>query len=161
MQIPYAIAHLQLPEHLVCVGMWAPHDFAQHGAAMREGAASSSWLIHDYLTGEPHSPVLMYTFYVALGKLAGAMGVDFQAAYFFAEVLARGSSLVSIHVFCAAVLPTSHQRRLAFVLVTFSSGIGALLILGARISGTALRMPPAELNQPEVSTGAITRCGNS
>ena len=52
LQIPYAIAHLQLSEHLVFVGVWAPRDLAQYGAAMREGAASSSWFIHDHLTGE-------------------------------------------------------------------------------------------------------------
>jgi hypothetical protein len=75
MEVPYLLAYSQAAEGHVFVGMlWTPQDFAQYGAAMREGAASTSWLVHDHLSGEPHEPVLMYALYVALGKLAGGLG---------------------------------------------------------------------------------------
>jgi 6-phospho-beta-glucosidase len=69
--------------------LWSPHDFSQYAAAMREGAAAASWLIHDHLTGEPHAPAFMYPLYVGLGKLAGLLHLDAQAVYHGAEIAAR------------------------------------------------------------------------
>ena len=81
-EIPYLVAHAQIARGLVFVGMfWSPHDFAQYAAAMREGAASASWLVHDHLSGEPHAPALMYTFYVALGKASVMLGMQPEATF--------------------------------------------------------------------------------
>src|SRR6266508_5415086 len=135
-EIPYLFAYSQVFRGRAFVGMlWAPDDFAQYSAAMREGAAGPSWLIHDHLTGEPHDPALMYTLYVALGKLAGALGIEFQLAFHPAEVAARGALFVSIYLFCSELLPAVSQRRVALVLIVFSSGLAATLVLGALIMG--------------------------
>ncbi len=153
-EIPYLLAYAQAARGMVFVSIWAPHDFGVYRAAMREGAASSSWLIHDHLTAEPHDPAFMFWPYVALGKLAGALGFDFQVAYHVAEIVARATLLVSIYLFCAAILTTLSRRRIAFVLITFSSGLSllasALGVLPADAGAT-----PAELNWPEVSTFSL------
>ncbi len=153
-EIPYLLAYAQAARGMVFVSIWAPHDFGVYRAAMREGAASSSWLIHDHLTAEPHDPAFMFWPYVALGKLAGALGFDFQVAYHVAEIVARATLLVSIYLFCAAILTTLSRRRIAFVLITFSSGLSllasALGVLPADAGAT-----PAELNWPEVSTFVV------
>ena len=150
-ELPFLFAYSQTLPDRVFVSIWAPHDYAQYAAAMREGASSGSWLIHDHLTGEPHDPVFMYTLYVALGKLAAALGLDFELAYHLAEVAARAVLLVAVYAFASAVLSTVHRRRLAFVLTLFTSGL-AVFAVGARVVGAELGTTPAELNWPEVNT---------
>ncbi len=108
--------------------LWSPHDFAQYAAAMREGAASSSWLIHDHLTAEPHEPIFMYPLYVGLGKLAALFGLDVQPVYHAAELVARASLLVAIYLFCSAILEGVRLRKVAFLLIVFSSGLAFVLV---------------------------------
>ncbi|MGQ9677021.1 MAG: hypothetical protein ACUVX1_15275 [Chloroflexota bacterium] len=123
-EVPYLLTQVQAARGVVFTGMfWSPHDLAQFLAAMREGAAGSLWLIHDHLTGEPHSPALMYVPYVALGKLAGAIGLDFQQAYHLFELASRAVLIVSIYLFCCTMLRELRQRRLALALIAFSSGL--------------------------------------
>jgi hypothetical protein len=122
-EAPYLLAYWQTSGYVFTGMIWSPHDLSQYAAAMREGAATSSWLIHDHLTGEPHVPAFMYPLYVALGKLAGLLGLDFQAVYHGAEIVSRAILLGSIWTFCGAILPERSQCRLAFILAAFSSGL--------------------------------------
>lgn len=120
--LPYVLAYAQASHGLAFAGMfWSPHDFAQYGAAMREGAAGS-WLIHDHLTGEPHRPAFMYPLYVALGRMASLLRLDLQLAYHAVELISRGILLVSLYLFCRAALEKAIQRRLAFSLIALSTG---------------------------------------
>lgn len=155
-ELPYAIAYAQVTRGIVFTGMlWSPHDFAQYAAAMREGAASSSWLIHDHLTAEPHEPVFMYPLYVGLGKLAGLLRLHLQAAYHAAEFVARASLLVAIYLFCGAILPGAKLRGTAFALIVLSSGLAFVLVpLDAALGLTDGRshLVATEFNVPEVST---------
>lgn len=155
-EIPYAIAYRQALDGWIFSGMlWAPHDAAQYWAAMREGAASTSWLVHDRFSGEPHQPVLMYPLYVGLGKLAAALSLPLAAAYHAAEVLARGALVVSVYSFCAALFADRRLRWVAFALVLGSSGVGFLAQLVAPAPATVdqpLGLFAKELNEPEMST---------
>jgi hypothetical protein len=155
-EIPYLLAYSQESNGWLFTGMlWSAFDFAQYAAAMREGAASASWLIHDHLTGEPHAAVFMYPLYVGLGKLAALIGLDFQIAYHLAEVVARATLLVAIYRFAAAVFPSVNRRRLAFVVVTFSSGLSVWLLLADAVvpfMGELHRLFTTELYLPDVST---------
>ena len=150
-ELPFLFAYSQTSPDRVFVSLWAPHDYAQYGAAMREGASSASWLIHDHLTGEPHAPILMYTLYVGLGKIARVLSLDFELAYHLAEVAARAALLLAVYAFASVVLSTVYRRRLAFVLTLFTSGL-AVFAVGARIVDAELSTTPAELNWPEVNT---------
>lgn len=152
-ELPYWLAGLSDAQGVVFGGMiWAAHDEAQYAAAMHEGAASASWLIHDHLTSEPHGPALIYTAYVGLGKLAAALGVNFAQAFHAAGVVARAALLAALYAWCAAVLPSVAQRRLAFVLAVFASGCGVLL--GVPLQATGLRSlgQSVEMYLPEYST---------
>lgn len=152
-EVPYLLAYAQAARGHIFVGMfWAPHDFAQYSAAMREGAASASWLIHDHLSGEPHPPTLMYTFYVALGKLAALLNFDFQVAFHVGEIAARGILLGSIYLFSTSALTTVGERRVALILSAFSSGLAASLAILAAVIGAPLELLTTEFHRPEVST---------
>ena len=155
-ELPYLIAYAQVTRGIVFAGMlWSPHDFAQYAAAMREGAESSSWLMHDHLTAEPHKPIFMYPLYVGLGKLSALLGLDVQAVYHAAELVARTSLLVAVYVFCSAILHSVRLRRTAFLLIVLSSGLAFLLaplnaVFPLMVEGPELLT--TELNWPEMST---------
>jgi hypothetical protein len=155
-EIPFLLAYGQEACGFAFTGMlWSPHDFAQYAAAMRDGAASSSWLIHDRLTAEPHRPVLMYPFYVGLGKLAAMLRLDFQLAFHAAALAARSVLLIVIYVFTAAIFPSVGERRRAFLLVLFSSGLAFwLLMLDAAVPfmGDRRSLFTLDLQLPDVTT---------
>ncbi len=152
-ELPFVVAYSQAVNGRYFTGMfWAPHDFAQFSAAMREGAAGASWLVHDHLSGEPHRAVLMYLPYVLLGKLAVLVGIDFQAAYHLAEIVTRLTLLAAIYALCVAVLPRQSQRRVAFGLIVTSSGVSAAVALMQVVAGVSIPSGTKEFTNPEVST---------
>ncbi|MBI4494742.1 MAG: hypothetical protein HY690_18355, partial [Chloroflexi bacterium] len=89
---------------------WFYRDFSQYLAAMQEGARSSSWLVHDHFTAEPHQPILMYPLYVGLGKLATALRLELLAVYYLAEVLGRVALLGALYQFGALFLRVGGWR---------------------------------------------------
>jgi len=131
-EIPFSLAYGQAARGVVFRGLfWVPYDMPQYLAAMREGAASTSWLIHDHLTAEAHRPVLMYIPYVAMGKFAGLFHWSIPIVFHCAQILARITTLTTIYLFGGSVLRTVRQRRLALALIICGSG----LFLGAGIVG--------------------------
>jgi hypothetical protein len=126
--LPYLVAAAFGPSEMARLGtFWFVRDFSQYQAAMREGAGSAGWLIHDRFTAEPHQPVLMYPLYVALGKLAAALGVSDLTVFTVAEWLGRVGLLVAISVFSATFLVERRQRRLATLLASGTLGLTAWL----------------------------------
>jgi hypothetical protein len=151
--IPTLLAYTQRHDGLGFIGMlWTPPDAAQYFAAMREGAASSSWLIHDHLTTEPHDPVLMYVTYVVLGKLAWALGISHRLTYHLAEIGARGVLVVAVLLLAHTALPTRVERRIALVLVLFGSGPLLVAAVLNAIAGHPFALSLESLWQPEFST---------
>jgi hypothetical protein len=122
--LPYVVAAAFGPPDLARIGtFWFVRDFSQYQAAMREGASSASWLIHDRFTAEPHQPVLMYPLYAALGKLAATLRVSDIAVFSVAEWLGRVGLLAAIYAFAATFLPERRQRRLATLLASGTLGL--------------------------------------
>jgi hypothetical protein len=151
--IPTLLAYAQRHDGFGFVGMlWTPPDAAQYFAAMREGAARGSWLIHDHLTTEPHDPVLMYVTFVALGKLAWALGIGHRLTYHLAELGARGVLVLAVLLLAHAALPTRVERRIALVLVLFGSGPFLVAAMLNAVAGRPLALGLENLWQPEFST---------
>jgi len=144
--LPYLVWLLWGPADLVHVGsFWYPRDFTVYLAAMQQGAQSSSWLIYDRFTPEPHDPVFMFPVYVAIGKIAAVVGATPLAVYYAGEVLARVGLLAALYAFAAAVLPTIGQRRLALALMLLGTNLGlwaAVLVEPlARLTGQTEGLP--------------------
>jgi hypothetical protein len=148
-QIPPSIQRVVGMADRVHVGTyWYPLDFSQYLAAMNEGATSPSWLIYDHLSAEPHSPILMYPLYVAIGKLAALVHLPVLAVYAAAEQVTRILLPVAIYLLAAICLAEIGLRRFAFVLANFSSGLGVWVwvLLSARLSGESSGTEPPGAN---------------
>lgn len=134
-ELPILLSYCCGPAGLTGVGtFWFVNDFAQYEAAMRQGAASASWLVYDQFTPEPHQPALMLTPYVALGKLASIGGMDPLALYRPAELLARIGLLLGVRPFVARFLRGVSDQPLASVFIIFAGGLGLpMALLGAAL----------------------------
>ncbi len=123
-QVPPTVERLLGPPNRVHIGTYMyVQDFSYYLSAMREGAASSSWLIHNPFTAEQHSAAFMYPLYVGVGKLAAATNVPPLSVYNVLETLGRVILPTSLYVFIAAFVPGVRLRRIAFILGMIGGGL--------------------------------------
>lgn len=113
-------------------------------AAWVEQAASGAWLFQVKYTGIDHAAAVFHPFFLAVGWLSAASGLDASQSLFAAR-------LVGVLVFAATLvwllrlLPLRRSTRwIALALVALSSGTGAL---AARMGA-----PSADLWMPEINT---------
>lgn len=111
-------------------------DAHSHLAKMQQGYRGE-WRYRILFTPEPHEGAYTNTLYIALGHLARLSGADLVATYHGARLIFGFAYLVVAYIFVAFFLPDLAGRRLAYVLICFSSGLGwlALLISGSSVVG--------------------------
>jgi len=97
-------------------------------AKMGQGARGA-WLFTLPYSSEPQRGVLIYEFYLLLGKLAGPDHTAQVVVYHLARIVFGFALLLVSYLFLSEFLPRVQQRRLALVLVALGGGLGWLLIL--------------------------------
>jgi hypothetical protein len=128
-QLPYVVAYLTAPPHLVFSGALANiHDVNSYLAEIRMGMGSS-WLFHDLYTPEPHPAGPLFLFYTGLGKGAAILGLAPDVIYALARPVCGLALLATLYWFLTILLAERQQRQIAFLLLCFSSGLGWLLLL--------------------------------
>src|SRR5215468_11002134 len=116
--------------------MFGVEDGNSYLAKMREGAVGG-WLFHIAYTSEPHDGALLFTPYLAAGKLAALFVapsspafVDTMFVIFHVSRLVFDFLLILVlYRFIATFLVKRSLRGLALVLVTLGGGFGWLLVL--------------------------------
>lgn len=122
---------LESPDRVFTGSVYNVEDANSYLGKMRLGARGE-WLFYLFYTPEPHEPILVYPFYLFLGKLAAGLGTPLPLAYHLSRVLFGFGLLVTIYVFVAYFTPDLTHRRLAWFLCAIGSGLGwLLLMLGA------------------------------
>ena len=153
LEVPFRLAASQTTTGLHFGGMLSGiNDPPQYYSAMRQGAASARWLIFDQFSAEPHSPALLYPFYVALGKLGRLLGLGIEELFLHASTFGRAFLLAAIYFATGIVSTDRSTRRLAFVLVATSSGIGTALALVMVATGLPLSVSLRDREYPELNT---------
>ncbi len=126
--LPYLLGcHLSSPEMHFGGFVIAVEDGNSYMAKMGQGARGE-WLFHLPYTPEDHDGAILFTFHLLLGKLARLSGLSLVNAYHLARLLCGLLLLWMIYVFISYFVPFVALRRIAFLLVCFSSGLGWLLI---------------------------------
>lgn len=142
--LPYAIAALVSPPGWQFSGLLInPFDANSYLAKMRQGW-QGEWLFHLTYTPEPHAGSFIFVFYLWLGHVARWLNLPLIWVYHLARSLAGLFLLLAAYDFIAAWTPSQAERRLAFVLVATSGGLGWL--------GAALGAFPIDLWVPEAFT---------
>lgn len=145
--LPYLVGWAaSTPERLFGGFVFAVEDGNSYLAKMRLGARGD-WLFHDVYTAEPHEGGLFFLFHLLLGKLAALAGWSLILTYHLARLAFGFILLLVTYRFIAAFASLRRVRRLAFLLVALSGGLGWLLVaLGAT---NWLNSPPLDVYLPE------------
>lgn len=125
--LPYLVAWLLTPADGRYTGLLINHyDGESYYAKMQQGARGD-WLFHLPFTPEPHEGAFVYTFYLALGQLAGVLGLPIPWVYHLARAAGSLFFLLVAFRFVARFLESVETRRATFLLLGFSAGFGWLL----------------------------------
>jgi hypothetical protein len=125
--LPYLLAWLLAPSGSHYTGLLVnPLDGESYYAKMQQGARGD-WLSHLAFTPEAHDGAFIFTFYLALGHLAGATGLPIPVVYHLARVAGGIFLLLVAYRFIAHFFDRVPTRRIAFLLLSFSAGFGWLL----------------------------------
>ena len=121
--IPYAYGYLSCPSDKWFSGIvYNMHDTAQYLSWMRE--AGTSFLTDNKLTAEPNARVFVNLHWWIPGRLAHIFGLTFAQVYQIFRSVSISLLTVVSYVFCALLFDDRRRRRFAFLLSTFTSGLG-------------------------------------
>lgn len=103
-------------------------DYHSHLAKMQQGARGE-WRYRLLFTPQDHEGAYLQVFYVALGHLAARTGLPLVTTYHLARLVSGFILLLTTFLFIAFFLRQRALRRIAYLLVGFSSGLGWLVLL--------------------------------
>jgi hypothetical protein len=151
--VPYLVGWLRSTPDRVFGGFaFAIEDGYSYLSKMKQGA-EGLWLFQLPYTSEPHTPTLFYLFHLLLGKFSALTGLSTPLVYHVARGVFDAILLVVIYRFIAMFTAWRPVRRIAFLLILFSGGLGWLLILLGQVNW--LDSAPIDLISPEAYTFLI------
>jgi hypothetical protein len=125
--LPYLVAWQVSPSGTKYTGLLVNHyDGESYYAKMQQGARGD-WLFHLAFTPEPHEGAFIFTFYMALGQLAGALGMPVPLVYHLARAATGLFLLLVAYQFIARFFERLPARHTAALLLGFSAGFGWLV----------------------------------
>lgn len=125
--LPFLLAWQLAPDGTQFTGLLINHyDGASYYAKLQQGARGD-WLFHLAFTPEPHDGAFVYAMYLVLGHLAQMFGLSIPLTYHLARAAAGLFLLLVAYRFIARFLARPPARRVAFLLLGFSAGLGWLM----------------------------------
>jgi hypothetical protein len=132
--IPYIYGYLSCPPDKWFSGVvYNMHDTGQYLSWMRE--AGTSFLTDNKLTAEPNARVFINLHWWIPGRLAHIFGLTLSQAYQLFRLVAVPLLTIVTYAFCAVLFSDRRRRRFAFLLSTFTSGLGWVWIVVKYITG--------------------------
>ncbi|MBK9050744.1 MAG: hypothetical protein IPL78_07460 [Chloroflexi bacterium] len=126
--VPYLFGWLTAPPEKQFMGiMLDVPDHGQYFSWMRELTYAN--LSANKLTPEPNQPIFFNLLWWGLGRLGNLVGVGYAGMFQVLRVVATALFLPLVYLFCGWFLPERGRRQTAFLLITFSAGLGWLLIV--------------------------------
>jgi hypothetical protein len=127
--LPYLYACLVTPDDMQFTGLLSnPIDGNSYLAKMRQGA-QGKWLFRLPYTSEDHDGAFIFTYYLFLGRLSALLGWPLILTYHLARVINSFILLFVAYCFLSLFNLDRGSRRVAFLLIGFSSGLGWLAVL--------------------------------
>lgn len=126
--LPYLYGYLSSPPDRQFMGLML--DVPDHGQYLswwRE--FQGSVLISNKLTPEPNDAVFFNLLWWALAQVSRVTGLGYAPVYQVFRWIAGASFLWAVYRLIAQFLSGASQRRTAFLLIAFSSGLGWVLVV--------------------------------
>lgn len=105
-----------------------PQDGATYLAKIGQGMRGE-WLVHFMHTPEHHTGAAFFLLYSLLGHLARVIGVSNIVIFHVARVIATLFMFSALYYLGATIWVRQRPRRLFFILVSISSGLGWLVLV--------------------------------
>ena len=126
--LPYLYGYLSSPPNKQFMGLVL--DVPDHGQYLSWWRGfQNSVFISNKLTPEPSEPVFFNLLWWMLAQVSRWTGLGYAPVYQAFRWVAGGSFLWATYRLIALFLPDERRRRTAFALVTFSSGLGWVLVV--------------------------------
>ena len=126
--LPYLYAYLSSPPDRQFMGLAL--NIPDHGQYLSWWQSfQGSFLVSNKLTPESNEPLFFNLLWWALAQVSRFTGLGYAPVYQAFRWIAGGSFLWAVYRLIAQLLPEERQRRTAFLLITFSSGLGWVLVL--------------------------------
>jgi hypothetical protein len=121
MLIPYLLGHWLAPDGWTYTGLLVNVEDGTYLSAIEQGRLGS-WTYRNFFTTEPHQPIFIEGFYLALGHLARLLGVTAVTIWHLGLWLVDFILFILIYPFIAQFITESAQRWTAYVLAVLGSG---------------------------------------
>ena len=139
--LPYIVVYFTTPPSLRFVGtLLNPLDGDTYLAKMQFGA-QGDWLFHLPYTAQDHPGALVLTHYLALGHVAAWTRLPIPLVYHLARALAGFALLLAIYALITHMTQNLTERRIAFLFVALSSGLGWLAVMFGHLGTSDLVIP--------------------
>jgi hypothetical protein len=126
--LPYLYGYLSSPPDREFMGLML--NIPDHGQYLSWWwAFQDSMLVSNKLTPEPNEPIFFNLLWWTLARVSRWTGLGYAPVYQVFRWIAGGLFLWAVYRLIAEFLPEVRQRRTAFLLVTFSSGLGWVLVV--------------------------------
>jgi len=126
--IPYLYAYLSAPADKQFMGVLVNvPDHAQYFSWMRE--LTGAHLSANKLTPEPNKPVFFNLLWWGMGRIGQLIGLSYAGMFQLLRLIATTLFLALTYQLCTWFFDDKLKRRTAFLLVTFASGFGWVLVV--------------------------------
>ncbi len=126
--LPYLYAYLSTPPDKQYMGiMLDVPDHVQYFSWMRE--LSHAFLASNKLTPEPNKPIFFNLLWWGMGRLGLFLSLNFAGMFQVLRIVATILLFLLIYRVCSWFLQDRLMRRTAFLLISFTSGFGWVLIV--------------------------------
>ena len=138
--LPFAYAYLSTPPDKQFMGiMLDVPDHAQYFSWMRELTTQN--LAANMMTPEANRPLFFNLLWWGMARLGSVFGVGYAFMFQVLRIVATILFLLLTYRVCAWFFDDHLKRKTAFVLVTFTSGFGWVLIVIKYLTGNELMFP--------------------
>lgn len=126
--LPYLYAHFSAPADKQFMGILVNvPDHAQYFSWMRE--LTGAYLSANKLTPEPNKPVFFNLLWWGMGRIGWLIGLSYAGMFQLLRLTATTLFLALVYQLCTWFFDDKLKRRTAFLLVTFASGFGWMLVV--------------------------------
>lgn len=122
--MPYIYQYLNTPSDKIFAGSYPiAYDKPTYLVEMAQGE-EGSWKMIDMYTTEPQKPVFLYPLYLGLGHIARISHISAENIFLISRFI-FGIILLSVVLhFIRYFVPSENQRKIAYFLALFASGLG-------------------------------------
>lgn len=126
--LPYLYGYWSTPEDKQFMGLiFNVPDHAQYFSWYRDFETAN--FVSNRMTPEPSQPLFFNLLWWILARLGFYTGLSYVHMFTLLRLVATIAFLFMVYYFCAYMLSDIWERKVAFLLITFASGLGWFLVV--------------------------------